>query len=100
MFVRLLLDRDDPESLIVINVHNIRYIVPRQDSSRALPKCDLCFAYDHAVTVDHEFDYVASLLEEATGSLIKPIPKPPARPAPPNHFTDMLPSKSRDNGRI
>jgi hypothetical protein len=93
MFIRLFVDRTDPKSLIVINVDTIRFISPIQVDG-ASHKCVLWFAQDHSVTVDHEFDFVMSLLNPIT-----PIPKPPARPKPPEVISDLLYSNTQRDER-
>jgi hypothetical protein len=102
MFVRLFGEKNNPKSLMVINVDTIRHMAPIQVDGGP-QKCALWFAKNHSVTVDHEFDYVVSLLEEATGSQINPMP--PARPTPPSLLVlppkeDMPPSKSKRPKRI
>jgi hypothetical protein len=89
MFIRLIVDRKNPKNLVIVNVDSIRYITPSGDA--ASPKCDLRFAQDHFVTVDHEYDSVVLLLEKATGSRIHPIPLPPARPAPSENIIELPP---------
>jgi hypothetical protein len=92
MFIRLFVDRTDPKSLVVINVDTIRFISPIQ-VDEASHKCVLWFAQDHSVTVDHEFDFVMSLLNPIT-----PIPKPP-RPKPPEVISDLLYSNTQRDER-
>jgi hypothetical protein len=100
MFIRLFCERNDPKSEILINVDNIRFIGAIQ-ADGASPKCVLWFTQDHSVTVDHEFDSVALLLEKATGSRINLISLPPARrPTPPEVIPELLHSKPQGNGRI
>jgi hypothetical protein len=100
MFIRLFVDKNDPKSEILINVDNIQFIGAIQ-ANGASQKCVLWFTQDYSVTVDHEFDSVALLLEKATGSRINLISLPPARrPTQPEVISALLHSKSRDSGRI
>jgi hypothetical protein len=99
MFIRLFVDKNDPKSEILINVDNIQFIGAIQ-ANGASQKCVLWFTQDYSVTVDHEFDSVAMLLEKATGSRINLISLPPARPKPPEVIPELLHSKPQGNGRI
>ena len=92
MFIRLFVDKNDPKSEILINVDNIQFIGAIQ-ANGASQKCVLWFTQDYSVTVDHEFDFVMSLLNPIT-----PIPKPP-RPKPPEVISDLLYSNTQRDER-
>ena len=80
MFIHLLVEKDNPQSAVVINVNRIIMTMP-QHTEGASPKCALWLADSKVVTVDHTPDEVMAVIREATERPICSVHKAPAVPA-------------------